>query len=264
MDWSETDFVTTCALSGVEHAVTVALPFQYQRLDAAPLILCLDGAWTAGVVRDATRIMSMSDDAPQAIVAGVSFANDSMREYLRNRARWYTPTPWVPPEETGVTGVEAGECGGALTLLAFLRDQLVPRLEADYRVGERWLVGHSFSGLFGLRVLFAQPDLFAKYLLASPSIWWDGRTILDIEAQYAAGHDDLAASVFLSAGALENDQFGQQYRMGSNVEELVARLGARNHPSLELSHAVLPDESHNSTIGAAISRGLRALTAAVS
>lgn len=261
MAWSETHFRLTCDRSGTEHAVTVALPVRYEALDSAPLIVCMDGVWTAGAVRDATRIMSMTGEAPEAIVVGVSFTDDSMSDYLRSRTGWYTPTPWVPPDEAGVKGLVAEDCGRALTLLAFLRDQLMPRLTSDYRVGESWLLGHSFSGLFGLRTLFTEPELFDKYLLISPSIWWDDRVILDIENAYATSNPDLSASVFLSAGKREDENFpSDAYSIRGNVEELVTRLEGRGYDSLELLHAILPAETHNSTIGAAISRGLRALT----
>jgi predicted alpha/beta superfamily hydrolase len=258
MAWSETDFMLTCATSGVEHAVSVTTPFRYDALESAPLILCLDGAWTAGTVRDGTRIMSMSSEAPEAIVASLSFTDDTMSSYLQSRARWFCPTQWVPPEITGVKGVTAEDMGQAMTYLAFIRDQVMPRLEADFRVGERWLVGHSFSALFGLQTLFSEPNLFDKYLLASPSIWWHDRVMLDIEADYVADHDDLAAQVFLTAGE-EEDALDDEFNMCGNVIEMATRLSERGYPSLQLSHALLPTESHSSTIGAAISRGLRHL-----
>ena len=262
MAWTETDFTLTCAQTGTEHAIHVATPFRYDALDSAPLIVCLDGVWTAGTVRDATRIMSMSGEAPEAVVVSVSFTDRTMSDYLRSRARWFCPTQWVPPEVTGVKGVEASDMGRALTYLALLRDQLLPRLEADYRISQRWVVGHSFSALFGLRVLFTEPALFDRYLLASPSIWWHDRVMFDIEAEYAATHDDLSARVFLSAGEREGGDepaADNAFAMRRNVEELVATLESRGYAGLSLSHAILPTESHSSTIGAAISRGLRAL-----
>ena len=257
MAWTSTDFALTCDMTGTEHAVSVTTPFRYESMDAAPLILCLDGAWTAGTVRDATRIMSMSGESPEAVVAGLSFTDDSMSGYLRSRARWFCPSEWVPPVETGVKDIRAEDTGQALTYLAFIRDQVLPRLRDDWRVSETWLVGHSFSGLFGLRVLFSEPELFDKYLLASPSIWWDDRTMLDVEAEFAAGHDDLAAQVFLTAGQDEDKLEG--FNMCGNMIEMATRLENRNYPNLNIGHAVLPSESHSSTIGAAISRGLRHL-----
>ncbi len=258
MGWSEAESVLTCASSGVDHALAVATPFRYPALDAAPLILCLDGAWTAGTVRDATRIMSMSGESPEALVAGISFTDEKMGDYLRSRARWFTPTEFVPPEIT-VKGVEASDTGQALTYLAFIRDQVLPKLRQDYRISETWLLGHSFSGLFGLRCLFGDPGLFDKYLLMSPSIWWDDRAIFDIEADFAANRDDLNARVFLTAGGQE-DALGSDFAMQANVIEMASRLTERSYPSLHIDHAIVPTESHSSTIGAAISRGIRHLT----
>jgi len=252
MAWTERDFTLTCETSGVEHAVRVDTPHRYDSIDAAPLLVCLDGAWIAGTVRDATRVMSMSREAPEALVVSVSFTDEKMSDYVKSRAKWYCPTQWVPPTMTGVKDVPADQLGHAPVLLGFLRDQLLPRLEADFRFGDRWLVGHSFSGLFGLYTLFHEASLFDKYLLASPSIWWDDRVMLDIEGEYAEAHDDLAAHVFMTAGETETDIRG-------NMLEMSKRLRSRNYPNLMLDHAVLPTESHSSTIGAAISRGVRRL-----
>lgn len=264
MAWDETDFTLTCDQSGTEHRITVSLPFRYERLDSAPLVVCLDGAWIHGAARDASRVMSMGGDAPEAIVVGVEFTSTSMGEYLRERTRWYTPTPWVPPERIGVKGLTAEECGKADVMRAFLRDQLLPRLAGDYRIDETWVVGHSFSALCALSALLAEPNLFDKWLLASPSVWWDDRAILGIEAAHAEANDDLPTTVFMSAGSHEDADDDESLHMRSNVEELVATLRGRNHPGLRLETAILDGENHNSVIGAAISRGMRALVTAPS
>ncbi|MEM9562113.1 MAG: alpha/beta hydrolase-fold protein [Actinomycetota bacterium] len=264
MAWPVDEFTFPDPDTGVEHVVSVALPVRHATLERVPLLLCLDGPWMFGTVRDATRIMSMGGEAPEAAVVGLSFADRSMGEYLRQRARWYTPTPWVPPEVTGVRGVEASECGRAADLLRFIRRHLLPMVEGDHLggtpVSERWLIGHSFSALFGLRTLFTAPDAFDRWLLASPSIWWDDRSVLDREATWAAANDDLPARVFLSYGEQEATEFGDpRFEMGANVERLVETLRDRAYPGLELSHRVLPGDGHSSSIGAAVSHGLRSL-----
>lgn len=272
MAWSTSEFALTDDACGLEHTVSIGLPVRQAALEDAPLLLCLDGPWMFGSVLDATRIMSMSGEAPEAVVVGLSFADQSMGEYLRQRARWYTPTPWVPPAITGVKGVEAEECGRAAELMTFISDQLLPLVEAEHlgglRVSERWLIGHSFSALFGLRTLLTDHSLFDKWLLASPSIWWDDRAVLEVEKAHAATNDDLPARVFTSYGEYEG--LPQQvsgdlaadipdFRMGGNVEDLVSTLRERNHPGLDLSYAVLEGDNHASCIGAAVSKGLRAL-----
>ncbi len=264
MTWPVEEFTLTDPMTGVEHLVSIALPVRHASLERMPLLLCLDGPWVFGTVRDATRIMSMGGEAPEAAVVGLSFTDTSMGEYLRQRARWYTPTPWVPPEVTGVKGIEAAECGRAVELLAFIRDHLLPRVEADHlggaTVSERWLIGHSFSGLFGLRALLTEPEAFDRWLLASPSIWWDDRAVLASETTWAQANDDLPARVFLCYGEDEGrENPDPRFRMGANVEELAATLEARGYPGLDLTKRVLPGDGHSSSIGAAISHGLRAL-----
>ncbi|MEM7276397.1 MAG: alpha/beta hydrolase-fold protein [Actinomycetota bacterium] len=200
MAWTTSDLPIVCERTGTAHVLSLALPVRYRSLERAPLLFCLDGPWMFGTTVDATRLMSMSSEAPEAAVVGLSFDVDSMGEYLRQRARWFTPTPWVPPTITGVRGVTADECGRADELLRFIEDQALPAAEArlaeHVEPSERWLIGHSFSALFGLTALFRGQTRFDKWLLASPSIWWDDRAVLAIEAAHAAANDDLRAAVF--------------------------------------------------------------------
>lgn len=255
--WTPITTSMVCERTGVEHLVSVALPLRHAALSSMPLILCFDAPWTFGTMLDATRVMSMSGEAPEAIVVGVGFAEVSMKEYSRQRARLLTPTPFEPPPQVGVKGVGASECGRAGELLDFVRDQVLPTVTAGHGVSERWFVGHSFSALFGLRALFTEPELFDKWLLASPSIWWDDRSILEFEQRYADANDDLAARVFVSAGALEDDA---GFDIVTNAEALVASLRSRHYPSLSIDSMRLPGDGHSNCIGTAVSNGLRALS----
>ena len=143
--------------------------------------------------------------------------------------------------------------------MEFLRTQLLPLLEEKYAHGERWYVGHSFSSLLGFQALFSHPELFTRWLLASPSIWWDNRAPLDAEELWAASHDDLDAAIFMAIGGLEPDldPEGTRYDMVANMQELERRLQSRGYPRLQVTSRVLPGETHSSTIGTALSAGLR-------
>lgn len=261
--WGSEQFQLPGPRGEAEQHVDVALPARYGQLDDPVVIVCLDAPWVFGTVSNACRVMSFGGEVPEAVVVGLSFVTDTSSEYTRVRARWFTPTPFVPPAATGVKGVTADYCGHADSMIAFLAADLLPALEARYGTGERWFVGHSFSALLGFNALLRQPGLFDRWLLASTSIWWDDRVILAREQDYADTHDDLVASVFLSAGedevAVDGD--GNHYNMVSNVAELAETLASRSYPSLQLTHLTLPGETHSSAIGAAVSAGLRALAA---
>ncbi len=162
MDWITEQRHVRCDESGAEHRIDIALPLRFPQLESPPVVVALDGAWTHGTVVDACRIMSMQGEAPEAVVVGVSFERDRMSDYLADRARWYTPTPYVPPAVTGVKGLTEDETGRADVLRRFLGRQLLPVLEEDFGVGERWFFGHSFSALFGLGAAGYTAFLFAQ------------------------------------------------------------------------------------------------------
>ncbi len=259
MPWSSSHEVIQCEMTGLDHVLSVDLPARYDQLEAPPVIVCLDGPWLFGTMADAVRIMSTSREAPEAIVVGVSFAEPKVSEYMRQRARWYTPTPWNPPPEAGVKGVEASECGRADEFRAFVENQLLPLLAEGYRFGERWFAGHSFSALFGLHTMLQTPDLFDRWMLFSPSIWWDDRVILDAEEAFAAASEDLSSELFISVGSAEDDNStAHLFAMRANAEELVRRLTSRGYDSLRLHQTLLDGGTHSSCIGQAVAKGLRA------
>ncbi len=262
MTWPIRNHRLTCERSGVRHLVQVATPTRYEdKPDAAwPVIVVLDGPWLFGTVVDATRVMSMAREAPEAIVVGISFDEPDMAELLRQRARWYSPTQWVPPIETAPAGIEAEETGRALELRDFIEHQVLPLVEAGHRcTDERWLVGHSFSALCGVRILLDRAQLFDRYLLASPSIWWHDKAMLQIEQAAAAVSDDLAAQVFITVG--EEEWSEEPYNMLANAQLLMNQLESRGYPGLSTTLEVCAKTGHNSSIGAAVSLGLRSLLA---
>ena len=124
------------------------------------------------------------------------------------------------------------------------------------------LVGHSLTGLFAVHTLLRAPTSFDAYLLASPSLWWDDRVTLRLsEPEVAARRRDLPARVYLSAGAEEGrDEHSAPFRMVENVRELGRRL--TSYDGLDLELEILDGETHHSTLGQSVSRGLRALLGA--
>lgn len=259
MLWQTSSFAITCGESGTVWSVDVSLPNRIGRLADPTVIVCFDAPWTWGTVRDAVRVMSFAREVPEAVVVGLTFAAESDREYSKLRGRWFTPTAYIPPPEVGVHAEQASDCGHGDVTLRMVSDQLLPELTARYGRGERWFVGHSFSALLGLQGLFAQRKLFDRWLLASPSIWWDGRSILHEEAEWAAGNADLVADLWMSAGANETADIGDDFAMVANARDLAETLRLRGYPGLRVTFAELPNESHSSTLGAAVSSGLRAL-----
>jgi predicted alpha/beta superfamily hydrolase len=290
--WAAEEFVVESAATGARHAVAVATPHGYHRPggDAAarsyPLVLCLDAHWLFGTVRDLAVSLSMGRLVPRVVVAGVGWPTSDLAEVAWLRHRDATPTRAAFPgsgfgEQPGRYGT-----GGAARFRRFLLDELRPLLARRYRLAApAVLVGHSLTGLFGVHTLLHEPDAFDAYLLASPSLWWDdGVTLRETEPAVAAARDELPTCVYLSVGAEvgrhagagspstatgpvtsgpstsdsdARDSGGLAFGMIDDVEELARRLGRYRGLALQLE--VLPGETHHSTLGQSVSRGLRAL-----
>jgi len=62
---------------------------------------------------------------------------------------------------------------------AFLKDELIPRVNTVYRTnaGNNSIIGHSLGGLFAFYCLFKADNLFAKYFALSPALWIDGYSV---------------------------------------------------------------------------------------
>lgn len=120
-------------------------------------------------------------------------------------------------------------------------------------------VGHSFGGLFGSYLLLTKSGMFRSYILGSPSLWFDKRTMFDFEARYAETHRDLPADVLLSIGAYETRGSGPRHMnadMVGDMHRFERMLKSRGYPGLKIESEVLADEDHLTVLPRTITHGL--------
>jgi hypothetical protein len=128
----------------------------------------------------------------------------------------------------------------ALTNRVF-REEIIPLIDRNYRTtADRGIFGHSYGGLFANYLLFADPDLFQRYAITSPSLWWDGDAIFDLEAAFAKTHTSLRKQVYFSIGSLEGGA------MEFVSQKMAATLRARHYQGLDLVNVELPGAYHSS------------------
>jgi predicted alpha/beta superfamily hydrolase len=153
----------------------------------------------------------------------------------------YTPTP-----EARLPG-----SGGAQKFLAFLKTELIPFVEANYRAdpAQRVLLGSSLGGLFTLYVMFTEPALFSAYVSSSPAVQYGDRAAFKQEAAYAAKHKNLPVRLFLSVGELED--------LAQPVKEFARTVAGRGYNGLKMESRVIEGERHSGNKPEAFNRGLR-------
>ena len=189
---------------------------------------------------------------PEVIVVGVGYNVSSPSDVMALRTRDYTPTQTEDADSAiaaSAPGLAATvKSGGAGPFLDFLREELIPWVDSNYRTLPQvnTLVGDSYGGLFGLYALFHQPDTFTRYLIGSPSIWYGDEVSFEYEEAFARNHGDLLAKIFFSAGSLEeipgvpeSEEFG----MVSNTFEMENRLKKRGYPGLKITSHLFDGET---------------------
>jgi predicted alpha/beta superfamily hydrolase len=181
---------------------------------------------------------------PEVIIVGIAYGAYPGQEG-NNRRRDFTPTAVA----------EYPTSGGAEKFLRFIRDELIPVIDSKYRTNpnDRTLSGASLSGLFSLYVLFQHPDIFNRYKISSPSLWWDNGATFELEKKYSEKYSDLPARVFLSVGDVE--------RTVESWQKLVRVLEDRNYKGLKLTTMIFDDAPHLTACILAGGRGIKAVFA---
>ncbi len=180
-----------------EYKVFVALPLSYsEKPDATyPVVYVVDGSVFFDLVTTTARWLALAREMPEVIVVGIDSGTDwadDLEEWGSLRAINLTPTEiWAIPGS-----------GGAGGFLAFIEQDLIPHIDANYRTdpADRTIGGHSLGGLFSLYALFHAPETFNRYIASSPSLHWDDRVTFEYEEEFATEHADLPAKLFPVGG----------------------------------------------------------------
>ncbi|MFN7930167.1 MAG: alpha/beta hydrolase-fold protein [Blastocatellia bacterium] len=237
--------------NGITYKLYINLPPSYaEGKKSYPVVFMLDADYSFALAKNISEHLSDRNDLPELVLVAIAY--DGPLQYRLNRTRDYTPT-YVP--DGGYGPEYQKHSGGAPKFRQFLQTELIPFIEAKYRVTkERTLVGHSYGGLFGSWVLFTQPELFNHYILVSPSLWYDSKLMFHVEQEFAARQRTLSAKVYLTVGSHEvNDERD----MVRDLQAFTAQIKRRSYRGLALQAQVMDDETHNTIFPLGLTRGLR-------
>lgn len=245
--------------------IYIKLPMSYFKSNSTyPVLFSLDANRAFPLIANITYFLEFPKAIiPEIVFVGIGYQISGFEDWATWRTRDLTPTVrdkvekyWVETlsQMSGRKDIVV-QTGGASKFLDVIHEELIPFVESNYRVSSTGsaLLGYSYGGLFALYTLFKHPEIFSKYFAGSPTIAYDEGVLFKFEEEYASTHLDLNASVFMSAGSLEDDDTIE------SMKKMVARLESRNYPNLKLESHIFDNEDHQSCVAAAIARGLRIL-----
>ncbi|RAH80328.1 putative siderophore esterase [Aspergillus japonicus CBS 114.51] len=268
---------------GEKHLIQISWPLHWTDAqpptDSGPLpiLYIVDGnALFLTATEAAWRRAVMSDFQGGGVIVAIGYPLTGQVYDFHRRSRDLTP-----PTDPAVPGH-----GGADAFLTFLTDTVRPAVHAAFprlTCAREALYGHSYGGLFALHALFTRHEAFECYLASSPSIWWNGRWILEeargfVEKAKAKerpldGERGPRPALMMFVGSLEqnparrrgesDDEYEERrrmaadWRMRDNAFELAELL--RECPAvLTVPVREYEGEEHTSVMACSLNRGLTA------
>ena len=233
------------------YEIYVKLPPGYDKPENAqrnyPVLYLNDGPYAFQVASGITRVPFNHGTFEEFILVGVSYAKGE--DAATSRERDLTPLVDLRNKPYAT--------GGAREYLAFLKNEAMPLVEKTWRIdpAHRTLAGQSYGGLFGIWVMFNEPELFQNYVLTSASLWYNHRAMFDAEAAYAKTHKDLKANLYMAIGSTEHpggcgkavSQCPDGVDMVTQQREMLKRLASRKYPSLKLHGKIVDGSLHTTT-----------------
>lgn len=205
-----------------------------------PVVYLLDSQWDFPLVKSLYGQQYYDGFIPELIIVGITWAGSNANADSL-RARDYTPT-----KESRLP-----QSGGAANFLAFMKTELFPFIESNYKADKqhRTLMGCSLGGLMTLYALFTATELFEGYVAASPAYSWDRAVIYDYEKKWFEKNNTAPARLYMTMGDVERGLPG--------YERLVTHLQQRNYRPLSFQSKVLENTGHSGTKAEGFSRGLQ-------
>ncbi len=229
--WSRTDVrYYSSETNGRDYKIYVSLPNYYDRDSSKTysVVYVTDGDLYTIPVSVSASVMARpwaDENMPEVIVVGIGY-DGSLAAFFDRRKL-----------DLGSEGHES--------FLQFLQEELIPDIEADYRVDPsvRTLMGHSMGGAFSIYALFNAPETFGQIVALSPSM-------------YPSGDADLDSSpvrFFLAVGT--KGELDELYL--PRVRAFHEELEANEYDGLDSKLSILSGETHFTTPQRAFTTGMK-------
>lgn len=240
--------------------VTVWLPSEYasQPETRYPVVYLLDGQNCFDASRAAFGVEWSADETARDLIDQRK-TRPFMMVAIDNsphRMTEYTSASEAPPKKNGAESQPVG--GGADRMLAFLVDELKPKIDQTYRTQPEShstvIIGSSLGGLFVLHALQTRSDVFGGGAAMSPSLFWANEAALQsVKAWPGLGSSTSEESgiatgqqrLWIDIGTREGKSANGQKKAVELVLRLEQLLKEHVGDRMVLRTSIVPDAQHH-------------------
>lgn len=91
--------------------------------------------------------------------------------------------------------------GHSDNFIQFLEKELQPFIETKYKTStSKTLIGQSPGGLLATEILLKKPTIFNKYMIVSPSLWWNNGSLLNQTSPLLLESFSIQTDVYIGVG----------------------------------------------------------------
>lgn len=233
-----------------KRVLNIYLPEGYNQDDTTkyPVIYLLDGSADEDFIHIVGLVQFNSfewiNQVPKSIVVGIATVD---------RRRDFTfPTTIEEDKKTYPT------TGHSDKFIAFIEKELQPFIENKYRTNiSKTIIGQSLGGLFATEILLKKPTLFNKYIIISPSLWWDNGSLLSQNSKILEDSFNQQTDIYIGVGkeGLTPTVIPRVMEVDANL--LTEKIKASKGKNLKVYFDYLPQEDHATIMHQAVSNAFK-------
>jgi predicted alpha/beta superfamily hydrolase len=233
-----------------DRILNIYLPDDYDSTATYPVVYLLDGSadedfiHIAGIVQFNT--FSWIDRIPKSIVVGI--ANTNRKYNFTSKSDRSSDNKLIPKN------------GGSSQFISFLEKELQPYITNRYGNSKgNTLIGQSLGGLLATEILLTKPQLFNKYIIISPSLWWRDGYLLQQNAAIFSPDYSTPTQVYIGVGKEGSIDGSKNHIMEKDAQLLADKIKNKASKNVAVFFNYLPDEDHATVTHQAVFNAFRML-----
>ncbi|HSC40503.1 MAG TPA: alpha/beta hydrolase-fold protein [Chitinophagaceae bacterium] len=241
---------------GEKRTLNIYLPEGYDRNDSLkyPVIYLLDGSADEDFIHVVGLVQFNNfpwiDRVPKSIVVGIANVD---------RRRDFTYPTTIEEDRKRYPSA-----GHSQPFIAFIENELQPYIDSKYRTAaSKTIIGQSLGGLLATEILLKKPGLFDKYIIISPSLWWDNGSLFNQASAIFGQGFTQKTDIYIGVGKEGLAPCTIPHVMEVDANVLAEKIQRSLSKNVKVSFDYLPEENHATITHQAVFNAFRILYPAV-
>lgn len=232
--------------------LNIYLPEGYSKNDTItyPVTYLLDGSADEDFIHVVGLFQfnnfSWIDRVPKSIIVGIANVD---------RRRDFTYPTSIEEDKKG-----SPTSGKSENFIAFIENELQPFIDKKFKTNaSKTIIGQSLGGLLATQILIKKPHLFNKYIIISPSVWWNNCSLLNEKSEIYQEQFKGPIAIYVGVGKEGLAPTAIPHVMEVDANLLVEKLRSTKSKNVKVHFDYLPEEDHATITHQAVFNALRIL-----